>query len=124
MNKVFLVGNFARDPELRQTQSGKSYMRNAVAVNHARSKNQPADFYNVLAWEKTAEFISKYFKKGSKILIEGHLQPSSYEKDGIKYTGVDIVIDSAEFADGKKGDSNNRNDVDDYPPPDEEDTPF
>lgn len=122
MNKVILLGNLARDPEVRYTQSGKGYMRNAIAVNHARSKNQPADFYNVLAWDKTAEFISKYFRKGSKILIEGHLQANSYEKDGTKYSGVDIVIDTAEFADSAKKKAPD----DDFggEPVDDADTPF
>lgn len=118
MNKVFLSGNLTRDPEVRYTNTGKAYMHGSIAVNHARSKNQSADFYNVVAWDKTAEFISKYFRKGSRILIEGRLQTSKYKnKDGVDVTGVDIVIENAEFAGGKKIDDLDDTPIDDLATP-------
>ena len=105
MNKVILSGNLTRDPEIRTTQSGKAYARCGIAVNRPYSKDKDAvDFFNLLAWEKTADFIGKYFKKGQRILIEGRLQTSSYEKDGVKHNAVDIVVDNAEFADSKRQD--------------------
>ena len=114
MNKVTLSGNLTRDPEVRYTQGGKAYARGSIAVNHARSKNSSTDFYNFVAWDKTAEFLAKYFKKGARILIEGRLQTSKYtNKDGVEVTSVDIVIENAEFAGGKKD-----------KPVDDDDTPF
>lgn len=104
MNTVILSGNLTRDPELRHTQSGKTLCRCGIAVNRPYSKDA-VDFFNLLAWEKTANFIGKYFKKGQRILIEGYLQTSSYEKDGVKHTAVDIAVDNAEFADSKRQDA-------------------
>lgn len=122
MNKVFLMGNLARDPELKQTQSGKSYVRTAIAVNRPFSKNKEVDFFNLLAWNQTAEFLSKYFPKGSKALIEGRLQTNSYEKDGNKINAIEVVVDQVEFA-GAKKENSNRNDFSDAPPEDV-DMPF
>ena len=124
MNKVILVGNLTRDVELKYTQSGKAYVRAGIAVNRPFSKNKEVDFFNLVIWNKLAEICDKYLHKGSKIVVEGRLQTSTYEKNGVKHNAVEVVVDGIEFADGKKGGSNNRNDVDDYPPPDEEDTPF
>lgn len=124
MNKVILSGNLTRDVEVRYTQGGKAYARGSVAVNHARSKNSPTDFFNFVAWDKTAEFLSKYFKKGARILIEGRLQTSKYKnKDGAEVTSVEIVIENAEFAGGKKDSSKPKDDFDGTPV-DDEDTPF
>lgn len=116
MNRVILSGNLTRDPEIRYTQSGKAYARCGIAVNRPYSKDA-VDFSNLLAWEKTAEFIGKYFKKGSRILIEGRLQTSSYEKDGVKHTGVDVIVDNAEFADSKRPDADSTPRRDDKPQP-------
>ena len=119
MNRVILSGNLTRDPEVRYSQNGKAYTRCSVAVNRPLSKDKNAvDFFNIIAWEKTAEFLGKWFKKGSRILIEGRLQSSSYEKDGSKVTAVDILIEQAEFADSKKkaaSDGGEHDDNGDYP---------
>lgn len=104
MNKVILLGNLTRDPEVRNTQSGKAYARLGIAVNRPFSKDKDAvDFFNLMAWDKTAEFIGKYFKKGSRLLVEGRLQTSKYkDKQGNEVTSTDIVIENAEFAGGGK----------------------
>ena len=111
MNKVFISGNLTRDPEVRYTQSGKAVARMGIAVRRAyRSKSadnsQPeADFFNLQAWEKTAEFCKNYLSKGSRVLVEGRMQTYSYEgQDGIKRNGIDIVVENIEFA-GSKRDS-------------------
>ena len=106
MNRVFLSGNLTRDPEVRYTQSGKAFARMGIAVRRQFSKDKDAvDFFNLVAWEKTAEFCGKYLTKGSRILVEGRLQTSSYEnKDGIKINAVDIVADNIEFAGSKRAD--------------------
>ena len=111
MNKVILMGNLTRDPEVRYTPSGKAYARMGIAINRRFSKDKDAvDFFNLVAWDKTAEFCGKYFQKGSRALIEGRLQTSSYEnKDGVKVNSVDIIVDNIEFADSKRqsgGDDN------------------
>lgn len=122
MNKVILSGNLTRDPELKQTQGGKSYARTSIAVNRPFSKNKEVDFFNLLAWEKNAEFLSKYFAKGSKALIEGRLQTGSYEKDGVKHNTVDVIVEQVEFA-GAKKENSNRNDFSGAPAEDV-DMPF
>lgn len=99
-NHITLIGRLTRDIELRKTQSDKTVTSFSVAVNRPYNKenNHPeADFFNCVAWEKTAEFISKYFKKGDKIAIAGRLQTGEYEKDGTKVRTVDIVVEEVEF---------------------------
>ena len=115
MNKVFLSGNLTRDPEVRYTQTGKAFARMGIAVNRPYAKEKTVDFFNLVAWEKTAEFCGRYLRKGSRILVEGRLQTSSYEnKDGVKVNAVDIMVDNIEFAGSKRqddgGDNNSSND--------------
>ena len=114
MNTVNLTGNLTRDPELRHTQSGKTLCRCGIAVNRTKDT---VDFFNLLAWDKTAEFISQWFKKGNGIEIVGRLQSSSYEKDGVKHTAVDVVVLSAEFPKSKPQDSDSTPRRDDKPQP-------
>jgi len=104
MNKVFLSGNLTRDVEVRYTQTGKAFARMGMAVRRQFSKDKDAvDFFNLVAWDKTPEFCGKYFVKGSRVLVEGRLQTSTYEnKDGVKVNAVDVVIDNIEFADSKR----------------------
>ena len=111
MNKVFLSGNLTRDVEVRYTQSGKAFARMGIAVRRPFSKDKDAvDFFNLVAWEKTAEFCGKYFMKGSRVLIEGRLQTSSYEnRDGVKVNAVDVLIDNVEFAGAKRDNASGEN---------------
>ena len=103
MNKVFLSGNLTRDPEVRYSQSGKAFARMGIAVRRNFSKDKEAvDFFNLTAWEKTAEFCQRYMTKGTRVLVEGQLRTSSYEnKDGVKVNSVDVWIDNIEFAGAK-----------------------
>ena len=127
MNKVILSGRLTRDVVVRYTPSGKAYARASIAVDR-RSKEKATDFFNLTAWEKTAETMEKYLKKGSKILVDGRLQFSQYEdKDGTKRSNVDVIVDSFEFMDAKsQGDKQSGNAP--TPPPDmgfdPNDTPF
>ena len=107
MNKVILMGRLARDPELRYTQSGNiPQCTFAVAVD--RPGKQPdgttkADFLNCVAWRSTAEFISKYFVKGNRILLWGSVQTRDYtDKDGKKVYVTEIIVDNAEFCESKQ----------------------
>ncbi len=110
MNKIFLSGNLTRDPEVRYSQAGKAYSRMGIAVNRPYSKEKTVDFFNLTAWDKTAEFCGKYLRKGSRVLVEGRLQTSTYEnKDGVKVNSFDIWVDNIEFADSKRADSGGDN---------------
>ena len=109
MNKVFLSGNLTRDPEVRYTQSGKAFARMGIAVKRQFAKDA-VDFFNLVAWEKTAEFCGKYFKKGSRVLVEGRLQTNSYEKDGVKHSSTEVLIENVEFAGSKPQDKRNDDD--------------
>ena len=101
MNKVILSGNLTRDVELKVSQQNKAFARTGIAVNRPFSKDA-VDFFNIVAFGKTAEFLCKWFTKGSKVLLEGRLQTNSYEKDGVKHNAVDVIVDNLEFADSKK----------------------
>lgn len=105
MNKVILRGRFTKDPELKYTQSGKAVCKYSVAVNRDYNKEQ-ADFINCISWDKGAEIIAEYMRKGNDILVEGRIQTGSYDKDdGSKVFTTDVVVDKFEFIGGKKSES-------------------
>ncbi len=101
MNKVILVGNLTRDPELSETPSGISVCRFAIAVSrdYANSEGErETDFFNITVWRGRAENCGKYLKKGNKVAIVGSLQNRSYEdKDGIKRYVTDVIANEVEF---------------------------
>lgn len=100
MNYVSLLGRLTRDPEVSYTSTGKAYTRFSLAVTREINREE-TDFINCIAWEKRAELIGQYFKKGSRILIQGRIQTGSYEKDGEKRNTFDVVINNIEFVDSK-----------------------
>lgn len=100
MNKVILVGNLARDPELRQTPNGISVARFTVAVSRRFSKDgqQQTDFINCVAWRQQAEFLCRYFQKGSSIQLCGSIQSRSWDgQDGKKQYATEVVADELSF---------------------------
>lgn len=100
MNKAIITGRWVKDPETRYTQDGKAVAKGTIAVNR---RGDGADFISVVGFGKTAEFIEKYFKKGMKADICGHIQTGSYEnKDGQKVYTTDVVIEEIEFGESKK----------------------
>lgn len=104
LNVVAIMGRLARDPELRQTTSGKSVATFTIACDRNK-KDGGADWLPVTAWERTAEFICKYFQKGSLIAIDGRLQSRQYQdKAGNNRTAIEIVANNVNFA-GSKQDS-------------------
>ena len=127
MNKVTLSGRLTRDVETRHSQSGMTLARTGIAVDRP-TKNKEVDFFNLAAFDKTAEILGKYCSKGTKILLEGHLRFSQYEdKQGNKKSSVDVVIDSFEFTEPKDASRQPDNDTDngnDSAPFDENDMPF
>ena len=100
MNKVILVGNLARDPEMRQTPNGISVARFTVAVSRRFSKDgqQQTDFINCVAWRQQAEFLCRYFQKGSGIQLCGSIQSRSWDgQDGKKQYATEVVADELSF---------------------------
>ena len=101
LNRVIMGGRIVETPELKQTQSGVAVTTFRIAVNrHAVGKNE-ADFFTVTAWRQTAEFVCRYFKKGSSICVIGSLQNRSWEKNGEKRTVTEIVAEQVEFVDSR-----------------------
>ena len=110
LNCAVIMGRLTADPELRQTPSGVSVTRFNVAVDRRTRSGEDkiADFISVVAWRQTAEFVSRYFQKGSMIAVQGSVQTGSYEKDGVKHYTFEIVADNVSFCGGKNdGQSNN-----------------
>lgn len=101
MNKVYLIGNLTRDPELAETTSGIKVCRFAIAVNRTYAGsdgNRETDFFNITVWRTQAENCGRYLKKGSKVAIVGSLQNRSYEdKEGFKRNVTDIIASEVEF---------------------------
>lgn len=100
MNKVVLIGNLTRDPELRTTQSGVSVCSFGLAVNRRRKvEGQPeVDFFNITAWRQLGELCARYLTKGRKCCISGTIQIRTYDAaDGTKRTSVDVEAEDVEF---------------------------
>ena len=100
MNKVYLIGNLTRDPEMRSTSTGISVCNFSIAVNRRKRADgqQETDFFNIVAWRQLAELCSRYLAKGRKVAVFGSIQTRSYEaQDGSKRTAFDIVADEVEF---------------------------
>ena len=104
-NKVILGGRLTSDPELKQTQTGVPVVSFSIAVNRrfsGKEAAQQADFFNITAWRATAEFVARYFKKGSSICVVGTLQNRSWtDQQGQKRYATDIVADEVSFVDSR-----------------------
>ncbi len=110
MNVVALLGRLVADPELRQTPQGTAVTRMRIAVNRAyvkQGEERKADFIDVVAWRGTAEFVSKYFRKGSMIGVSGSIQTRTYtDKDGNNRYAFEVVADNVSFAESRGASSN------------------
>ena len=108
LNVVAIIGRLVADPELKTTQQGTSVCSFRIACdrNFARQGEQrQADFIDIVAWRAQAEFVCKYFQKGSLIAIEGNLQTRQYQdKNGNKRTAVEVVANNISFAGSKAAD--------------------
>lgn len=105
MNKVFLIGNLTRDPELTKTPSGVSVCHFSIAVNRPYTQGdaeRQTDFFNCTAWRGLGDNIAKYQRKGSKVAVSGSIQLRNYEDNqGVKRTAVDIICQDVEFLSAK-----------------------
>lgn len=103
INRVNISGNLTRDSELRQTQSGTAILRFGVAVNDRRKNNQTGEwedypnFIDCVMWGNRANALANYLKRGTKVALEGRLHWSSWEKDGVKRSKVEVYVDEVEF---------------------------
>ena len=107
MNKVILMGRLTRDPEVRYTQTNNTLVASfSLAVNRRfarQGEERQADFINIVAWNKTGEFCSKYFKKGQQVSIIGRIQTRNWEDEqGQKRYVTEVVAEEAYFADSKR----------------------
>jgi single-strand DNA-binding protein len=109
LNKVVLCGRLTADPELKQTQNGVAVVTFTLAVNRRfqsrtadAAGGQQADFISLVAWRQTAEFISKYFKKGSALCVTGSIQTRSWQdQQGQRRYATEVVVDEAMFVDSR-----------------------
>ena len=108
MNRVTVIGRLAADPELKQTTSGIAVTRFTIAVDrpYTKGSDRQTDWIDIVARRNTAEFVCKYFQKGSPIIVEGSLQTRMWEdKAGQKRKAVEIVADNVEFVPKAKGEA-------------------
>ncbi|HEY1681749.1 MAG TPA: single-stranded DNA-binding protein [Candidatus Tumulicola sp.] len=102
-NRVILVGNLTRDPEIRYTQSGKGVTKFTLAVNNPRNKEETT-FVDIVAWDRLGETCNTYLKKGTNTLVEGRLVIRSYDdKDGNKRKATEVVIDNMQMLGSRTG---------------------
>ena len=119
MNCFITMGRLTKDPEVRYTQ-GQNPMAiasfNLAVDRKIKKENEPsADFFSCTAFGKTAEFVEKYLKKGTKVVTTGRMQNDNYEKDGVKHYGFKYMIDQIEFAESKAA-SDGNTEVNNNPP--------
>lgn len=121
INSVIIMGRLTYDPELRTTPNGISVVRFQVACdrNFSRSgEDKKTDFINVTAWRQTAEFVSRYFRKGSMIAVEGSIQTDNFtDKDGNKRKSVQVVANNVSFCGSKAESGTTSNPVFSQPAP-------
>ncbi len=105
LNSVCLMGRLTADPELKSTQSGVSVCNFRIAVDRTytpKGQEKQTDFINIVTWRSTAEFVSRYFRKGQLVAVQGSIQTSQYtDRDGNKRTTFDVVADNVFFAEKK-----------------------
>ena len=114
INRVVLVGRITKDPILRKTPNGTSVVSFTIACNRRiKQEGQPdADFINCVAWNKTADFMVQYVKKGALLGLEGRIQTRSYDdKDGKRVYITEVVADSVQFLESKKQAENVQNEA-------------
>ena len=106
LNKVMLIGNLTKDPELKYLPNGTAVANMSMAINRKYKSGEETKedvcFVRVVVWAKRAEVCAEYLKKGNPVFIEGRLQSRSWEKDGQKHSALDVVAENVQFLGGKK----------------------
>lgn len=105
LNRATLCGRLVADPDIRATKNGVVVANFRIAVDRdyvdKATGEREADFVNITAWRGLAQLVATYFRKGSRIMIDGRLESSKYEKDGVKYERIQVIADSIYFVDLK-----------------------
>lgn len=115
LNKAIIIGRFTRDLELRKTQNGKSVLSFSLASNRKYGGNEQVDYVNCIVWEKGAEIIAQYMKKGSLIQVEGRNVSRSYDdKDGKKVYVQEVLVESFNFLESRSSSTQNTNPSNNY----------
>ena len=104
MNLVTLIGRLTRDPELKYSLSGKAFCKFSVAVTREYNRDE-ADFINCVAWDKRAETIAEYLRKGRRVALQGRLSVRSYEQNGETKWITEVIVDKFDFIDTTSGGS-------------------
>lgn len=107
LNRIFLIGNLGRDPEMNYTEKGTAITKFSLAVTRVQrnkeSGDKETDWFNIVAWEKLAETCNNYLHKGSKVFIEGRIQSHKYtDKSGVERTGWDVIATDMRMLDSKE----------------------
>lgn len=125
LNKAILMGRLTKDPELRTTNSGTPVCRFSLAVDNGYGENHQTDFINCVAWNKTAEFVSRNFTKGKMMIAVGRISTRTWEgQDGKKHYATEVIVHEVEFGE-KKTEAERPEPMDDFfPAPDETGLPF
>jgi len=127
------MGRLTKDPEIRYTQSTNLTVANfSIAVNRRFKREgdtETADFFNIVAWNKTGEFVGKYFKKGQQILVSGRIENRNWtDQQGVKHYATDIIAEEVDFAGSKAENNTNNNtenaDITDFTATSGDDLPF
>ncbi len=114
MNHIILMGRLTKDPDVSYANSGTTIGRFTIAIDRRfKREGQPeADFFNCTTFGKQAEFVEKYLKKGTKILLSGELQNNNYtDKDGVAHYSVNVIVNEIEFAESKKAQTENNSET-------------
>lgn len=104
VNKVIILGRLGKDPELKYTANGKAFARFSVATESGYNENAKTEWHNIVAWEKLAEIVNQYLRKGAQVYLEGRIQTREWDKDGVKQRMTEIVADQVVFCGGGKRD--------------------
>src|SRR5438270_435928 len=121
LNKILLIGNLGKDPELQVTSEGTPVTKFSVAVNHvgksaSGERKQETDWFNVVAWRQLAETTEKYLHKGSKVYVEGRLVQRKYtDKNGVERIAVEVIASDVRFLDSKPSGAASDEDLPDLP---------
>ena len=127
INKVILMGRLTRDPEMRHTNSGTPVTTFSIAIDNGYGDNKRTDFVNCIAWNKTAEFVTKYFAKGKMIIVIGRITTRSWEtQDSKRAYATEVVAKEVSFGETKSSQQTAtqppmQDDDDDFTPLDEDD---
>ena len=110
VNRIILIGNLGRDPEMSYTQKGTALTKFTVAVNRVQRNKESGevqketDWFSIVAWDRLAETCNSYLHKGSKVFIEGRMQSHKYtDKNGVERTGWDVIASDMQMLDPKEG---------------------